>query len=85
MTFREAKDKFRICLDSSYTINKAMRGPKHPIHIFGVRFRVYCHVTFDVNKLQKFRNWLNYPRPEFWLWHYAVNNSTVGNLLCARN
>ena len=40
MTIREAKDEFRICLDPSITINKAMRGPKHPIHIFGVRFHV---------------------------------------------
>ena len=40
MTIREAKDEFRICLDPSNTVNKAMRGPKHPIHIFGVRFHV---------------------------------------------
>ena len=40
MTIKEAKDEFRICLDPSNNIKKAMRGPKHPIHIFGVRFHV---------------------------------------------
>ena len=31
MTVRETKDKFRICLDPSNTINKAIRVPKYPI------------------------------------------------------
>jgi len=30
MTIRETKDKFRICLDPSNTIKKAIRFPKHP-------------------------------------------------------
>ena len=30
MTIRETKDKFRICLDPSNTINKAVGVPKHP-------------------------------------------------------
>jgi len=34
MTTRERKDKFRICLDPSNTINKAIRVPKHPIFRF---------------------------------------------------
>ena len=34
MTVRETKDKFRICLDPSNTINKAIRVPKHPIPCF---------------------------------------------------
>ena len=34
MTIRETKDKFRICLDPSNTINKAIRVPKHPIPRF---------------------------------------------------
>ena len=34
MTVRETKDKFRICLDPSSTINKAVRVPKHPIPRF---------------------------------------------------
>ena len=40
MTIKEAKDEFRMCLDPSNTNKKAMRGPKHPIHIFGVTFHV---------------------------------------------
>lgn len=31
MTVKETKDKFRICIDPSNTINKAIRVPKHPI------------------------------------------------------
>ena len=31
---RETKDKFRICLDPSNTIDKAIRVPKHPIPRF---------------------------------------------------
>ena len=34
MTVRETKDKFRICLDPSNTIDKAIRVPKHPIPRF---------------------------------------------------
>jgi len=34
MTVRETKEKFRICLDPSITINKAMRVPKNPISRF---------------------------------------------------
>ena len=34
MTVRETPDKFRICLDPSNTINKAIRVPKHPIPRF---------------------------------------------------
>ena len=34
MMIREPKDKFRICLDPSNTINKAIRVPKHPIPHF---------------------------------------------------
>ena len=34
MTIRETKDKFRICLDPSNTINKALRVPQHPIPRF---------------------------------------------------
>ena len=34
MTVRETKDTFRICLDPSNTINKAIRLPKHPIPHF---------------------------------------------------
>ena len=34
MTIRKTKDKFRICLDPSNTINKAIRVPKHPIPRF---------------------------------------------------
>ena len=34
MTFRATKDKFRICLDPSNTINKAIRVTKHPIPRF---------------------------------------------------
>ena len=34
MTVREIKDKFRICLDPSNTIDKAIRVPKHSIPRF---------------------------------------------------
>jgi len=34
MTVRETKDKFRICLHPTNTINKAIRVPKHPIPLF---------------------------------------------------
>ena len=74
MTIKEAENEFRICLDLSNTIKKAMRGPKHPIHIFGVTFHVQCYITFDVNKPRKFGHCLNYPRPEFWLRHFVKNN-----------
>ena len=40
MTIKEAKYEFRICLNASNTNKKAMRGPKLPIYIFGVRFHV---------------------------------------------
>ena len=34
MTVRKTKDKFRICLHPSNTINKAIRVPNHPIPLF---------------------------------------------------
>lgn len=34
MTVRETRDKFKICLDPSITINKAIQVPKHPIPRF---------------------------------------------------
>ena len=62
-----------------------MRGPENLIHIFGDRFHVKCHVTFDVNKPRKFKHWLNYPRPRFWLRYFVVDNFHCGEAyLCSK-
>ena len=45
MTIREKKDKYRICLDPSNTINKA-RVPKHPILRFEDILLMRCDVRF---------------------------------------
>ena len=72
MNIQQAKDEFRICLDPSNTIKKAVRGPRHPIHIFGVRFHVQCYMTFDASKPRNFGHWLNYTRPGFWLRRFFI-------------
>ena len=42
-------------------------------------------MTFDVNKPRKFRHWLNYPRPKFWLQYYVVDNFHYGQaFLCSK-